>query len=295
MPSLKDVRMKIAGVAKTRQITKAMNMVASAKLRGAQARIERFRSYADKFQEVLSDVAAKADGAAHPLLEKRENPQVTVIVLATSDRGLCGGFNAMLIAKAIDIAAKRTKAGGVVKFICVGKKGRDAIRKTAYETLSSYTDIGTVDFSTAMAIGKDLVSGYTNHTMDEVVTVFGKFVSIAKQLTTVTPILPVEPAAASGGKKPAEEKSGSSEEYIYEPQVATLLSELLPRFVNVQIYRALLDTAASENAARMSAMDNATRNCDELATALTLLYNKTRQASITTELIDIVGGAEALR
>ncbi len=302
MPSLKDVKMKIAGVGKTKQITRAMNMVASAKLRGAQARIERFRPYAEKYWDVLSDVAAKADGTAHPLLEQREARQATVIVLATSDRGLCGGFNAMLVARALDIAVSRTREGGTVKFICVGKKGRDAIRKSGHEILSAYTDVGNVDFSIASGIGKDVVGAYVNHQIDEVVVVYGRFVSVSRQVATVLPVLPVEPVAANAEAEKdeadgqgTEVATGKGEEYVYEPQVATLLAELLPRFVNVQIYRALLDTSASENAARMTAMDNATRNCDEMAAALTLLYNKTRQAAITNELIDIVGGAEALQ
>ena len=260
MPSLKDVKMKIVGVRKTKQITKAMNMVASAKLRGAQSRIERFRPYAEKFQAVLGDLAAKSDGSAHALLERRAECHVSVIILATSDRGLCGGFNAMLIAKALDAARTKTAEGKTVKFICVGKKGRDAIRKTGFEVLSSYADVmGSFDFSLASGIGKDVVSGYTHKAMDEVTA------------------------------------QGVSEEYTYEPEVTKLLAEILPRFVNVQIYRGLLDTSASENAARMSAMDNATRNCDEMVGALTLLFNKTRQTSITNELIDIVGGAEALK
>lgn len=292
MPSLNDVKMKIAGVAKTKQITKAMNMVASAKLRGAQARIERFRPYAEKFREVLGDVASKADGAAHVLLEQRAERHVTVIILATSDRGLCGSFNAMLIARAMDLAGKSEKEGRTVKFICVGKKGRDAIRKSGYEILSSYTDLGNVDFSVASGIGKDVVGGYVGRAMDEVFVIYGRFISVARQAATVLPVLPVEPVAPDPD---AAEPAAASEDYIYEPQVASLLAELLPRFVNVQIYRALLDTSASENAARMTAMDNATRNCDEMAAALTLLYNKTRQTSITNELIDIVGGAEALQ
>ena len=287
MPSLKDVKMKIVGVRKTKQITKAMNMVASAKLRGAQSRIERFRPYAEKFQAVLGDLAAKSDGSAHALLERRAECHVSVIILATSDRGLCGGFNAMLIAKALDAARTKTAEGKTVKFICVGKKGRDAIRKTGFEVLSSYADVmGSFDFSLASGIGKD-----------EVTLIYGKFVSVARQVPLVQTLLPVEAAAPATADSAADGTStqGVSEEYTYEPEVTKLLAEILPRFVNVQIYRGLLDTSASENAARMSAMDNATRNCDEMVGALTLLFNKTRQTSITNELIDIVGGAEALK
>ena len=277
MPSLKDVKMKIVGVRKTKQITKAMNMVASAKLRGAQSRIERFRPYAEKFQAVLGDLAAKSDGSAHALLERRAECHVSVIILATSARGLCGKN---------------------VKFICVGKKGRDAIRKTGFEVLSSYADVmGSFDFSLASGIGKDVVSGYTHKAMDEVTLIYGKFVSVARQVPLVQTLLPVEAAAPATADSAADGTSaqGVSEEYTYEPEVTKLLAEILPRFVNVQIYRGLLDTSASENAARMSAMDNATRNCDEMVGALTLLFNKTRQTSLTNELIDIVGGAEALK
>ena len=298
MPSLKDVKMKIVGVRKTKQITKAMNMVASAKLRGAQSRIERFRPYAEKFQAVLGDLAAKSDGSAHALLERRAECHVSVIILATSDRGLCGGFNAMLIATALDAARTTTAEGKTVKFICVGKKGRDAIRKTGFEVLSAYADVmGSFDFSLASGIGKDVVSGYTHKAMDEVTLIYGKFVSVARQVPLVQTLLPVEAAAPATADSAADGASaqGVSEEYTYEPEVTKLLAEILPRFVNVQIYRGLLDTSASENAARMSAMDNATRNCDEMVGALTLLFNKTRQTSITNELIDIVGGAEALK
>ena len=295
MPSLKDVKLKIVGVGKTKQITKAMNMVASAKLRGAQSRIERFRPYAEKFQTVLGDLAAKSDGSAHALLEHREDGQNVVVILVTSDRGLCGGFNAMLIAKGLDLARRKTAEGKTVKFICVGKKGRDAIRKTEYEVLSEYADVmGGFDFSLAAGIGKDVVSGYTARKMDEVFIIYGEFVSVARQLPSVQLLLPVEPATTSD--EPVDESpKGETTEYVYEPEVSTLLAEILPRFVNVQIYRGLLDTSASENAARMSAMDNATRNCDDMAASLTLLFNKTRQAAITRDLMDIVGGAEALK
>lgn len=249
MPSLKDVKMKIVGVRKTKQITKAMNMVASAKLRGAQSRIERFRPYAEKFQAVLGDLAAKSDGSAHALLERRAECHVSVIILATSDRGLCGGFNAMLIAKALDAARTKTAEGKTVKFICVGKKGRDAIRKTGFEVLSSYADVmGSFDFSLASGIGKDVVSGYTHKAMDEVTLIYGKFVSVARQVPLVQTLLPVEAAAPATADSAADGASakGVSEEYTYEPEVTKLLAEILPRFVNVQIYRGLLDTSASE-------------------------------------------------
>ena len=236
MPSLKDVRSKIAGVRKTKQITKAMNMVASAKLRGAQARIERFRAYADKFYTVLSDLADKAEGTAHPLLEVHPEARTTLIVLATSDRGLCGGFNAGLVARWLAIARQAQAESRAVKFLCVGKKGREAIRKNGYELLSSYVDVlGDFDFTLASAIGKEVISEYTSGRVDKVVLLYGRFESVARQVPTVLPLLPVQSHQDGHG----ETVDKGTAEYTYEPDVGTLLGVLLPRFVNVQIYRSL--------------------------------------------------------
>jgi len=293
MASLKDVKLKITGIRKTKQITKAMFMVASAKLRGAQSRIERFRPYAAKFKTVLNDLAGKTDSSTHPLLQKHAEQRKTVILLATSDRGLCGGFNLTLIAKAVRLAKEKQANNLQVAFICIGKKGRDAIRKAGFEILAAYTDVlGGFDFSLASGIGKEIITAYTSHAIDEVIFVFGEFGSASRQASQVLTILPIESIANIDRSEQTE--TLASAEYEYEPAVEILLAEILPRFVNVQVYRGLLDTSASEHAARMAAMDNATRNCDDMGTALTLLYNKTRQASITSDLMDIVGGAEAL-
>lgn len=290
MPSLKDVKVKISAVKKTKQITKAMNMVASAKLRSAQSRIERFRPYAEKFYDMLGDLAAGADPSVHPLLATREQIKNVGIILATSDRGLCGSFNTNLIAAAKRLAAAKTAEGKTVKFICVGKKGRDAIRKTDYQIMAAYGDqMGSLDFSLANKIGMEVISAYLRGELDEVHIVFGRFVSIAKQIPESLALLPMSSQTAE------KKTSVNTIEYIYEPSVEGLLAELLPRFIKVQIYRGLLDTSASEHAARMAAMDNATRNCDDMVQALTLQYNKARQATITRELMDIVGGAEALK
>lgn len=289
MPSLKDVKLQIAGVGKTKQITRAMGMVASAKLRGAQNRIERFRPYAEKFSEMLGDLAARTEEAAHPLLQVHEQARTAVIVLLSSDRGLCGGFNVNLISTALTLARSREKEGLAVRFICVGRKGRDAVRKTPYEIIESYGDVmGSFDFRLAARLGGRVSQLYESGEADEVHLVYSEFAGMTRQIPTAAVLLPVTSAAAEG-----EEQTGSAEECLYEPEVGTLLAELLPRYVNVQIYRGLLDNSASENAARMASMDNATRNCDELTNSLTLLYNKTRQAAITNELIDIVGGANA--
>ncbi len=268
-------------------------MVASAKMRSAQGRIERFRPYADKFYEMLGDLAGKADETAHPLLETRDEIQNVCIVLVTSDRGLCGSFNVNLIKAASKIAREKAAEGKNVKFFCLGKKGRDAIRKSDFEILKDMAgQMSSYDFSLANSIGLDVINAYLEGEADEVILVFGEFISMIRQEPVVKTILPIGSHDAEEG---AEEEVSSATEYIYEPDVIGLLAELLPRFIKVQIYRGMLDTSASEHAARMAAMDNATRACDDMIGTLTQVFNKTRQAAITTELMDIVGGAEALK
>lgn len=292
MPSLKDVKMKIVGVGKTKQITKAMNMVASAKLRGAQARIERFRPYAAKYRQVIGELAAKAEGSSHPLLTEHEEKKHCAIIMVTSDRGLCGGFNANIISTGLKLAAEKSAGGMRVSFICVGRKGRDAVRKSGYELAASHTDcMGSIDFPLAAAAALPVIHGYESLEIDEAWLVYGEFVSMAQQPPAALRLLPLQ--APEMEEENADDGHIQSE-YVYEPDEAKLLADLLPRYLRVQVYRGLLDTSASEHAARMAAMDNATRNCNDLINTLTLLYNKTRQASITSELIDIVGGAEAL-
>ncbi len=295
MPSLKDVQIKISAVKKTKQITKAMNMVASAKLRNAQARIERFRPYADKFYDMLADLSKGADSSVHPLLETREEIKTALIVLITSDRGLCGSFNASLVNRALKMARKHEAEGKAVKFITVGKKGRDAVRRADFEIANAYVDeMNSFDFTLGAKLGAEVIDGYIAGTYDQIDLVYGEFVSLAKQEPVELTILPMS-AAKEAAEGEAEVAPTAKMEYIYEPSVEGLLAELLPRFVNVQIYRGLLDTSASEHAARMRSMDNATKNCDEMVGSLTLVYNKARQAAITTELMDIVGGSEALK
>lgn len=294
MPSLKDVQNKITGVKKTKQITKAMNMVASAKLRGAQSRIERFRPYADKFYEMLGELAGKADEGAHPLLTVRDEIKNVGILIITSDRGLCGSFNAHMIKTAKVLAQEKASAGKNVKFYSVGKKGREFARKSDFELVKDWPDqMNSFDFTLANTLGMELINAYMEGELDEVILVFGEFVSMAKQEPITRTILPLSQQEAADEEAAGAAPSGG--EYIYEPDVEGLLAELLPRFIKVQIYRGLLDTSASEHAARMTAMDNATKACDDMIDSLTLVYNKTRQAAITKELMDIVGGAEALK
>ena len=289
MPSLKDVKNKIAGVKKTKQITRAMNMVASAKLRKAQDRIVCFRPYAEKFYDILGDLSSRADHDAHPLLEVREEVRTIGIVLITSDKGLCGSFNMNLIQRALKLAEAKHNEGKTVTFYCVGKKGRDAVRKRGYTVSTAHIDeMNVFDFSLANTIGMEVIDAYLDGSLDEAHIVYGEFVSFIRQDPKHLQMLPIVTDGES-------EETGAASEYIYEPSVEGLLAEILPRFIKVQVYRGLLDTSASEHAARMTAMDNATSNCDDMISSLTLVYNKTRQAAITTELMDIVGGAEALQ
>ncbi len=288
MASFREIQRKIGAVQKTKQITRAMNMVASAKLRGAQDRVERFRPYAEKYQEILGDLSARVDPGIHPLLEKRQEINNVGIIVVTSDKGLCGAFNNNLCQKAVGLAKKKFEDGKQVKFFCVGKKGRDFFRKRKYEIEAGYPEImDKFDFQLANDIGTQVINSYLEYGLDEVHLVYGEFINVVKQIPQTSQVLPVIPAESTG--------EGPQSEYLFEPSVEGLLAELLPRYIKVQIYRGLLDTSCSEHAARMTAMDNATRNCDDMVDKLTLAYNKARQATITAELMDIVGGAEALK
>ncbi len=291
MASLRDVQNKIAGVKKTKQITKAMNMVASAKLRSAQERIERFRPYAQKFYDMLGDLASGADESVHPLLEVREEIKSVGILVASSDRGLCGAFNSNIIHTAEKLAQSKTAEGKAIKLYCLGKKACEYFRKLDYEIVREEREaMSHFDFTLAASVGDEFIRDYMAGDIDEVHIVYGEFQSMARQVPVDQQILPMASHEEAG-----EGEGGDSGDYIYEPSVEGLLAELLPRFIKVQVYRGLLDTSCSEHAARMSAMDNATKACDEMSEQLTLLFNKTRQAAITADLMDIVGGVEALK
>ncbi len=294
MATLKDVLNKIGAVKKTKQITKAMGMVATSKLRGAQQNMDGFRPYAGKFAEVLGSLAEKAGEGASPLLVAREEVKKVNIVLCTSDRGLCGGFNVNLITAADKFVNERSEQELDFSFTNFGKKGRDWCRKN--EMVIDAENLGIVGakfgFNVALTAGQKLVDGFLDGTYDEVYVIFSEFLSMAKQIPTVKQILPIPPIET------AEEEDSDKPyqaEHICEPSPKELLGDLLPRHVYVQIYSALLETSTSEHAARMAAMDNATNACDDMVNSLTLAYNKARQSAITAELMDIVGGAEALK
>lgn len=296
MPSLKEVKLKIRGVKQTKKITKAMNMVATSKLRGAQTSMDSFRPYADKFAEVLGSLAAKAGKETSPLLVPKEAVKKINVVLCTSDRGLCGGFNANLIRVANDYL-KRTREKGIeITFTHFGKKGRDWCRKkTACERKGEY--IGVVGakfgFNVAASAGRELINGFLNGTYDEVHIIYSEFRSIAKQVPMIKQLLPIPPIVpeASGPQGGGVYLA----EHICEPSPDEILGAMLPKNVFIQIYSSLLETSTSEHAARMAAMDNASKACKDMINELTLLFNKARQAAITSELMDIVGGAEALK
>ena len=288
MAALRDIKRKITAVQKTKQITRAMNMVAASKLRSSQLRMENFRPYAVKFMDVLMSLALRVDSKMHPLLAVRIPNKIRLIVV-TSDRGLCGGFNTNVIKTSERFIREKTQQGKEVQLITVGRKGYDYFRRKA-KVLNAHSDVfGKFDMTLASRIGEDVIPSFISEDYDELYMIFSEFRSVAIQRPKVVRLLPIPSLA--------EEESVSDDkrvDYTYEPSDEELLSRLLPMYIRVLLYRALVETSAGENAARMMAMDNATSNCDEMVQSLTLMFNKTRQAQITKELMDIVGGAEAL-
>ena len=297
MPTLKDVENKIKAVKKTKQITKAMNMVAASRLRGAQANMEAFRPYAAKFGEVLGSLAEKSGEDASPLLVERETVKNIHVVLCTSDRGLCGGFNMNLIEELKRFIAGRADAETHFTFTAFGKKGRDWFRKNEREMADIHLDVvgANFGFNVASQASRKLVDNFLNGTYDEVHVVYAEFAGMGKQIPMTQQLLPILPITAETEESEAEAETTYLAEHLCEPSANELLEELLPQNISVKIHSALLETSTSEHAARMLAMDNATKACNDMIENLTLVYNKARQAAITAELMDIVGGAEALK
>ena len=289
MATLRDIKNKIAAVRKTRQITRAMNMVAAARLRSTQGKMENFEPYAIKFAEVLGNLAERIDREVHPLLMRKERISRVELLHFTSDRGLCGSFNMNLILRAEKWLREQKDSGVECSLTVVGKKGRDYFRKTGASVTNAYTNIyGSVNISFVNKMTSGFITRFLADEVDEVYMAYSRFVSLAKQEPMLVKLLPIEP--------PRMEEGGETRaEYLYEPSAEALLIELLPKHISVQILNAFLQQETSEHAARMAAMDNATKNCSELIDNLTLVFNKARQAAITAELMDIVGGAEALR
>jgi len=291
MATLRDILRKIKAVKKTRQITKAMNMVAAARLRGVQQKMERFGPYAGKFAEVLSNLASRIEPDIHPLLVKREEIHRVELIHFTSDRGLCGSFNTNLINTGEKWLREQLGKGTDCSLTVVGKKGRDYFKKTQYPLTAGHVNVyGKVDMPFVNQMTRGFIDRFMTGEVDEVYMMYSKFISMARQQPVLVKLIPIEPPA----REESMQHAGATE-YLCEPTAEELLVELLPMHVSVQIYNAFLQNETSEHAARMAAMDNASKNCSELIQNLTLVYNKARQAAITAELMDIVGGAEALK
>jgi len=290
MANLKDLKNRISSVKNTRKITKAMQMVAAAKLRRAQESAEQSRPYAERFMGVLSGLAAsvgKSEGAPK-LLRGTGEDQVHLLVVMTAERGLCGGFNSNIAKRARAHIAQLQEAGKTVKILTVGKKGRDQLKRDFGDVFIDHvdlTEVKRVGYSDAQAIARDVVVRFDAGEFDVATLFYSKFVNVVTQVPTA---LQVIPAAFE------EEAEADGTVYDYEPSEEAILSDLLPRGVATQIFSALLENGASEQGARMSAMDNATRNAGDMIDKLTIEFNRSRQAVITNELIEIISGAEAL-
>jgi len=291
MPGLRDLRKKIDAVKKIGQITKAMNMVASAKLRGLQGRLEGFRPYRARFETVLGRILASPglNKSRIALLQEREVKRVGM-VLITADRGLCGAFNSNLIREAENLIKRFRREGKEVELITVGRKGYTYFNRKV-PIREAYPEVmARVLVQDARRIARSATQAFLNGEWDEVYLIYGKFINIVKQVPVVEPFLPLR------FSKDEEEKEASKiTAYLYEPDEEELLPVILPQYLNTLVFAAMLETAVSEQAARMTAMDNANRACTDMVKQLTLYYNKVRQASITKELMDIVGGAEAIK
>lgn len=288
MPSLKAIKKRISSVKNTRQITKAMKMVSAAKLRRAQDAVVAARPYANKMMDVLSSLAAREEAEAHPLLQERGKGRALVVLL-TADRGLCGGFNANVSKAAERFIRANAEGYEGYDLMIIGRKGRDYLKTRAGLSIAKvYENItGSISYSTASLLGQEIVESYVAGTYDAVFLVYNAFRSAISQDVTNVKLLPIVP-------RPVEE-GDHVPEYLYEPSRTEVLGQILPKHVEVQIFRALLESVASEHGARMSAMDSASKNASEMIGKLTLIYNRARQAAITKELMEIISGAEAIK
>jgi len=283
MAKTQDLKRRIRSVKNTMQLTKAMKMVAAAKLRRSQERIMNSRPYAQRVLAVLRSLAARTEPESHPLLERRNAERVELVVI-TADKGLCGGFNANIVRLATRFAAG--KSGSRPKINAVGKKGRDLLR-SRFELVAQWPDVfGKLDFSIASEISDGLIRRYVDREVDEVHLVYNEFKSAIQANPTVQHLLPIQPQQLEKDEVPGD--------YLYEPSPEALFRALLPHYVKNQVFQAMLESAAAEHAARMTAMEAATNNAGELIESLTLTMNRVRQSSITTEIIEVVSGAEAL-
>lgn len=291
MPSLKAIRRRIASVKNTQKITRAMKMVAAARLRRAQQRITELRPYALKTVEVLRSVASGVERSVHPLLDVRPVRRVLLVVM-TSDRGLAGAFNASMTRAAMGKIRELQEQGCEISVAAVGRKGRDFFKRRGVDVSMEYTGLPEGDKTKSDELARAFMGAFTSGDYDQVILGFNEFKSAISQKPTFQQLLPIDTAAAA-----ATDDMGPRTlvEMIYEPSRDALLARLLPMYVEVSVFRALLESNASEHGARMTAMDNATNNAKKMIGSLTLQYNRARQAAITKELMEIIGGAEAIK
>ncbi|MBW2503224.1 MAG: ATP synthase F1 subunit gamma [Deltaproteobacteria bacterium] len=290
MPSLKDIKKRIGSVKNTQQITKAMKMVSAAKLRRAQDAVTAARPYADKMMDVLSSLALREDAESHPLLAKRGNEKA-LVVLITGDRGLCGGFNTNISKAAERFIRANQGAYESYDLLIIGRKGNDYLkRRSGMQILKVHEHlVGTnqVSYPIGALLGQEIIDLYQADDYDAVFLIYNAFQSAMTQNQTVTQLLPIKPKDIPEGAYVTE--------YIYEPTAGAVLKEILPKHIEVQMFRALLESVASEHGARMTAMDSASKNASEMIGKLTLQYNRARQAAITKELMEIISGAESIK
>ncbi len=292
MASLKDIRKRITSVQNTRQITRAMKMVAAAKLRRAQDAITSTRPYAYRIYSILLSVA-KQEGINHPLLKQREEKKIRVVVLA-GDRGLCGSFNANVLKEASRFIKQKEKEGFQVTVDCIGKKAYDFFKKKRPEAKFYEDLLSQANYVKVSTVAEQLLANFTAEESDAIYLVYNEFKSAIQQNLTVERLIPV-PIEAPSGVLTLKRGQDRYEKYIFEPSKQAVLNEVVPRHFAMQFFRSVLESVASEHGARMSAMENATKNASEMIDQLTLEYNKARQASITKELMEIVGGVEAMK
>lgn len=300
MPSLKDLRVRIDSVKATKKITSAMKMVAAAKLRRAQEQAEAARPYAEHMESILRRLAASVAGqpGMPKLLSGTGQSQTHLVIVATSDRGLCGGFNGSIVREAKRNIAKLQEEGKTVKILCVGRKGRDQLRRDYRNLiLDTIEDVNRPrpSFDKASAISERVTRMFDAGEFDVCTLIYARFKSAISQIVTLQQLIPFHVEAEEGDQQEAEPVAKSGAVYDYEPDEESILAELLPRNLAVQLYKAVLENNASEQGARMTAMDNATRNAGDMIDRLTLTYNRTRQAIITKELIEIVSAKEAMQ
>jgi F-type H+-transporting ATPase subunit gamma len=294
MATVQDLKRRIRSVTNTRKITKAMELVASARLRRAQSRSEAMRPYADRMVELMGITARAAGSVRLPLLERREVRTVALLPI-TADRGLAGAFNAQIIRRALALEHEYGANGVEVRWLVAGRKGRSTLTFRGYDVVQGWTGFSErPEYSDAQALARKAVELFTNEDVDRVVVVYNKFVSALTQEVTVQELLPLPEKVVESGREDQAEEAAQRGDFIYEPEPEQILERLLPVYVETELYRALLESAASEQGARMSAMRSASSNAGDLISSLTLAMNRARQAEITQEILEVVAGADAL-